>query len=139
MTSTALVKEEDIPIVVNCLKKYWNTKYGIPSKNVLDPISPQYDSRYVYIGEWNYQIQRQSEWWNPFYRYMKNYGWTREQVINAYRNKHIPKHPELLAAIPKLKGKILCCWCKPEPCHGDVLVELYQQQQRQKNIVQPGI
>lgn len=23
-----------------------------------------------------------------------------------------------------LKGKTLGCWCKPEACHGDVLVEL---------------
>jgi hypothetical protein len=60
---------------------------------------------------------------------MKKYGWTHEQVVNAYKNEHIPEHPELLAAIPELKGKILCCWCKPEPCHGDVLVELFRQQQ----------
>jgi hypothetical protein len=23
--------------------------------------------------------------------------------------------------MPELKGKILVCWCKPLPCHGDVL------------------
>lgn len=31
----------------------------------------------------------------------------------------------LLAALPKLRGKNLACWCKPgEPCHADVLLEL---------------
>jgi hypothetical protein len=127
----ALVKqEEDLPIVVNCYKEYWDTNYGVPFKDVFNPINPQYDSGYVYIGNRNHQIQIQSKWWNPFHRYMKKYGWTHEQVVNAYKNEHIPEHPELLAAIiPELKGKILCCWCKPEPCHGDVLVELFRQQQ----------
>jgi hypothetical protein len=40
--------------------------------------------------------------------------------------------PDLLAAIPELTGKYLCCWCKPEACHGDVLVELLRLQQQQK-------
>ena len=26
--------------------------------------------------------------------------------------------------LPELKGKSLGCWCKPEACHGDVLVRL---------------
>ena len=32
---------------------------------------------------------------------------------------------ELIKQIPlELKGKTLGCWCKPYPCHGDVLAEL---------------
>ena len=27
-------------------------------------------------------------------------------------------------AIKELKGKILGCWCPPQKCHGDVLIEL---------------
>lgn len=27
----------------------------------------------------------------------------------------------------ELKGKRLGCWCKPAPCHGDVLVELIEE------------
>jgi len=26
----------------------------------------------------------------------------------------------------QLRGKTLGCWCKPEACHGDVLLELLQ-------------
>ena len=38
--------------------------------------------------------------------------------------EYITNKPELLKLIPKeLKGKRLCCWCKPEACHGDVLAE----------------
>jgi hypothetical protein len=29
-----------------------------------------------------------------------------------------------MAALPELRGKKLGCWCKPGPCHGDVLAEL---------------
>ena len=29
-----------------------------------------------------------------------------------------------LARIQELEGKVLGCWCKPQDCHGDVLVEL---------------
>ena len=33
--------------------------------------------------------------------------------------------PELLELIPaELKDKRLGCWCKPEKCHGDILVEI---------------
>ena len=27
----------------------------------------------------------------------------------------------------ELTGKILGCWCNPEPCHGHVLVKLYKE------------
>jgi hypothetical protein len=34
--------------------------------------------------------------------------------------------PDILARIPELKGKRLGCWCKPDACHGDVLIELVE-------------
>jgi len=34
------------------------------------------------------------------------------------------QRPELMAALPELRGKDLVCWCAPEPCHADVLLEL---------------
>jgi len=36
----------------------------------------------------------------------------------------IGTQPELLAALPELKDKVLGCYCKPEDCHGDILAEL---------------
>jgi hypothetical protein len=33
-------------------------------------------------------------------------------------------HPDLLARLPELRGKVLGCWCHPEQCHGDTLAEL---------------
>ena len=67
----------------------------------------------IYIG-------RPSKWGNPFT--MGRDG-TREQVIEKYR-RWIMTQPELLAALPELKGQVLGCWCKPKACHGDVLAEL---------------
>jgi hypothetical protein len=64
----------------------------------------------------------QTKWGNPYARYMKTYG--RDRVVEMYR-EYILSKPELLKLIPiELKNKTLGCWCKPEKCHGDVLVEL---------------
>lgn len=74
----------------------------------------------VYIGR---AVRRRgfegSKWGNPFPLAMG----TREQVIEAFR-RHLLESPDLLAALPELKGKRLGCWCKPKACHGDVLAEL---------------
>ena len=70
----------------------------------------------VYIG-------RPSKWGNPF---EIGKDGTREEVIQKYR-KWILKQPHLLNALDELKGKFLGCWCKPLPCHGDVLVELIEK------------
>lgn len=74
----------------------------------------------VYIG-------RPSKWGNPFTHkagtkahYIVS---SREEAIRKYR-EWILQQPELLASLPELKGKVLGCWCKPQSCHGDVLVEL---------------
>ena len=59
-------------------------------------------------------------WHNPYT--VKKYGL--EKVIEMYR-EYIINKPELLKLIPiELKDKTLGCWCKPKPCHGDVLAEL---------------
>ncbi len=34
------------------------------------------------------------------------------------------QQPELMAALPELRGKVLGCWCSPNACHGDVLARL---------------
>lgn len=75
----------------------------------------------VYIG-------RPSKWGNPF-SHIKSvsaciYVPTREEAIANYEI-WLRYHPELMAAIKtELKGKVLGCWCKPLPCHGDVLARI---------------
>ena len=89
--------------------KYWTNP----------PTSP-----YVYIGRnVRFQIPFKSQWHNP-YTAGKEIPGSREKAIHQYR-EYILNKPELLRLIPiELKDKTLGCWCKPNKCHGDVLVEL---------------
>lgn len=66
----------------------------------------------VYIG-------RPSKWGNPFT--VEEHG--RDGAVDAYA-EWIKTQPELLAALPELRGRVLGCWCAPKRCHGDVLVGL---------------
>jgi hypothetical protein len=65
------------------------------------------------------RIDRQTDWGNPF---VEGKDGTREEVIAKFE-AWLPTQPELMAALPELKGKVLGCWCHPEPCHGDVLIQ----------------
>lgn len=71
-------------------------------------------------SEYDVLIARPSKWGNPF---VIGKDGTRQEVIEKYR-KWILSNKELLNNLHELKGKRLGCWCYPEPCHGDVLVEL---------------
>ena len=63
---------------------------------------------------------RKSKWANPFKLSRDD---DRDEVIAMYR-RWLLHRPDLLAALPELRGKDLVCWCAPEACHGDVLLEL---------------
>lgn len=75
----------------------------------------------VYIGR---AVPRRrlprSKWANPF---RIGPDGTREQVIQKYRTYLQTRH-DLLQSLPVLANARLGCWCAPDPCHGDVLVEL---------------
>lgn len=51
---------------------------------------------------------------------------TREEAVERYR-EWILTQPELLNSLHELEGKVLCCYCKPKACHGDVLIELIEK------------
>ena len=75
----------------------------------------------VYIGrQMRFLRLPRSKWANPF---KIGRDGTRTEVITNYRD-HLLSRPELIAALPELRGKDLACWCAPEPCHGEVLLEL---------------
>jgi hypothetical protein len=100
----------------------------------------------VYIGRYNRYVDGtfQSKWHNPFSA--KIYG--RDGCIKLFKEHLLtskaphdnvdsstaPRAPHdnvdsstapraPYDNIGELKGKTLGCWCKPEACHGDVLVE----------------
>ena len=74
----------------------------------------------VYIG-------RPSKWGNPFTHLTVGLALyrvaTREEAVARYE-EWLREQPELMAALPELRGKVLGCWCAPKACHGDVLARL---------------
>lgn len=59
---------------------------------------------------------------NPYKK--EDYG--REECIERFREdfiKRLENDPEFRSAVENLQGKTLGCWCKPKPCHGDVILE----------------
>ena len=73
-------------------------------------------------------IDRTTKWGNPFTHVMGRTRAefrvkTREEAIARFE-EWIRTRPDLMAALPELRGKVLGCWCDPHPCHGHVLVRL---------------
>lgn len=72
--------------------------------------------------DFDVDITRSSKWGNPF---RIGPDGTRKEVIAKYREwitKGEGSH--LLRDLFQLRGKRLGCVCKPQACHGDILVEL---------------
>lgn len=82
-------------------------------KNIVHCKRDPYD---VYIG-------RPSKWGNPFHLCEDE---TRGATLEKYR-KWILGQPQLLDALHELDGKVLGCWCAPNPCHGDILMDLVKR------------
>lgn len=94
------------------MPKVWNRR---------DPNCPK-DA--VYVG-------RPSKWGNPYTHLSGETKAqfkvdTREQAIEAYKAWLALEHfPEIRAEIVReLGGKDLACWCAPQPCHADFLLEI---------------
>lgn len=73
---------------------------------------------------YNVYIGRPSKWGNPFH---VNLDGDRGEVIAKYE-AWLRQQPELMAALPEIRGLVLGCWCAPLPCHGDVLVRLANEE-----------
>lgn len=73
-------------------------------------------------------IDRTTKWGNPFPLSL----YSRKEAIEKYK-VYLLNNEKLMSEINELEGKVLGCWCKPKPCHGDVLVEIINSL-RFKNI-----
>lgn len=76
---------------------------------------PRIPRNAVYIG-------RPGKWGNPYE--IGTHG-TRKEVIEKYRMYLYTSG--LINDIHELSNHDLVCWCKPKACHGDVLIELANQ------------
>lgn len=91
----------------------------------------------VFINDKRFPIQS-SKFANP---YKIGKDGSREEVIAKYK-KYITEKLEnddlLISELLLLKGKNLGCWCYPEMCHGNILLELidkYSNKTTQKNVL----
>ena len=82
-------------------------------------------SRVVHCKKEDYDVYigRPEKWGNPF---SIGKDGTREEVVVKYE-KWIRANTKLIADIPELVGKTLGCWCKPQSCHGDILLKLVDE------------
>lgn len=74
-----------------------------------------------YKEEYDVYIGRGSKWGNPFPINDQN---SREEVIEQFRVylwEQIKSGKITKEDLRELKGKRLGCFCKPKPCHGDVI------------------
>ena len=78
-------------------------------KHIREPKS----SSDVYIG-------RGSKWGNPF---KIGVDGNREEVIEKY-SEYLHNSEDLCGSLHELKHKNLVCYCSPQACHGDLLLEL---------------
>ena len=99
--------------------------FGMPGViNLKDRPRPD-SSAYVYIG----RGQRAGK--ERFVPTMGNpYSVKRTAGPRPWRGTSGGSNGPLWDELPELEGKTLACWCKPEACHGDVLLRLVAERQR---------
>jgi hypothetical protein len=94
--------------------------------NLKDKPRPD-SSEYVYIGRGQHAGKEhfpRSKWANP--HSVKRHG--RAEALARY--ERMVRNGPLWDELPELEGKTLACWCKPERCHGDVLLRLVEERKR---------
>jgi ParB-like chromosome segregation protein Spo0J len=72
-------------------------------------------------------IDRGTQWGNPF---VVGEDGDRDTVCDSFE-VYFNLKPSLQVKIPSLAGKVLGCWCFPERCHGNHLVEQLIEQEVQ--------
>ena len=77
-------------------------------------------------------LASQSKWNNPFS--MKVCNDDRELCVQKFKD-YIQSKKEFIDSLHELKGKNLGCWCYPQKCHGDVLIELINKHCKDADIV----
>ncbi len=104
-------------MIVHCQKEYYDIYIGRPSN--LSSYE-HYGNPFSHINDSNAIVKVSN----------------RNEAINRYENwlrgvSDIDINPEqrnwIVKNIPKLKDKILGCWCRPKSCHGDVLEKLLKE------------
>lgn len=72
------------------------------------------------MTEGTVRVDRRTKWGNPF---VVGKDGTCEEVIAKYRTYLQQQIADGVLDPTILRGKNLACWCAPNPCHADVLLE----------------
>lgn len=67
-------------------------------------------------------IDRTSKWGNPF---ILGQDGDRDRVCDCFEEHYAPNKDSFTDSGNELKGKVLCCHCYPQRCHGDSLIKLF--------------
>jgi ParB-like chromosome segregation protein Spo0J len=67
-------------------------------------------------------IDRTSKWGNPF---ILGQDGDRDRVCDCFEKHYAPNKDSFSDAADELRGKVLCCHCYPQRCHGDSLISLF--------------
>lgn len=86
-----------------------------------------YNKRTDVIPEGAVYVGRPSKYGNP---YVIGPHGTRKQVVSKYALSLLDNLKLVEDIRKELKGKDLVCWCAPEPCHADVLMEIANEETR---------
>ena len=89
------------------------------------------DPNHLYIGrDMSHHVAGAlgSKWGNPF-KPKKSNKKSLKKCLERYED-YIRNNPDLFNAVLELEGKEIGCWCKPSPCHGDILIKLFKERQR---------
>lgn len=81
-----------------------------------------YNTRAAGVPKSAVYVARPSIWGNPFH--VQDFG--RDDSIRMYREWLAkPEQDELRARMRQvLRGKDLICWCAPQACHADIILEV---------------
>jgi len=70
-------------------------------------------------------IDRTSKWGNPF---ILGPDGDRDRVCDSFEKHYAPNKDSFIESAHELNGKVLCCHCYPERCHGNALIALFNVQ-----------
>jgi hypothetical protein len=119
--------------VVNCKVKFIRPEYKNLKEWIEDPNNVYIGrSGIVFIHNENSNIKerypkKSSPFANPF---KLNKDGNRKEIIQKYKKyikKRLDSDNDLQKLLLNMKNKNLGCWCHPEPCHGDVLIDLIKK------------
>jgi hypothetical protein len=95
-------------------------------KPVWGRFSDVYIGRAFYVKESGWTDS--SIWHNPFKINSKTNRNQSIEMYETYIRGRLMKEPKLVESLQELaNAQRLVCWCKPERCHGDILVLLMRE------------